>query len=121
MSKACLECGDSFKGRSDKKFCSDMCRNAYNNRENNYTNNTIKRVNAILKKNRKIMDELNPDGKITVTGKRLRDLGYNFDYFTNIYRTRNGNEYFFTYEQGYIKLDKDFYTLVRRDEENKSD
>lgn len=120
MQRNCLECGDTFKGRSDKKFCSDMCRNAYNNRENNYTNNTIKRVNLILRKNRKILADLNPDGKTTVNGKKLRDLGYNFDYFTNIYRTRNGNEYHFCYEQGYIKLDKDFYTLVRRDEDSRS-
>jgi YHS domain-containing protein len=115
MDRKCLECGDDFKGRSDKKFCSDFCRNAYNNRENNYTNNTIKRINFILRKNRRIMEELNPEGKITVSGKKLRDLGFNFDYFTNIYRTRNGNEYYFCYEQGYIKLDKDFYTLVKRD------
>ena len=27
----CLECKDPVKGRIDKKFCSDYCRNAYNN------------------------------------------------------------------------------------------
>lgn len=97
-----------------------MCRNAYNNRENNYTNNTIKRVNFILRKNRKILEELNPEGKTTVSGKKLRDLGFNFDYFTNIYCTRNGNEYRFVYEQGYLKLDKDFFTLVRRDDPPKN-
>lgn len=31
MEKNCPECGDKIIGRADKKFCSDACRNAYNN------------------------------------------------------------------------------------------
>ena len=34
MEKQCLECGDKIVGRIDKKFCSDGCRNAYNNKVN---------------------------------------------------------------------------------------
>lgn len=115
MSKECLECSDSFKGRSDKKFCSDSCRNAYNNRVNNYTNNTIKKVNHILRRNRRILEELNPTGKNTVHGSRLREMGFDFNYLTNVYRTKAGKAYVFCYEQGYLKLDNDFYTLVTRE------
>lgn len=115
MEKQCLECGDTIRGRSDKKFCTDSCRNAYNNRVNNYTNKTIKRVNHILRKNRRILESLNPDGKNTVHGSMLRDKGFNFKYFTNIYTTRAGKNYVFVYEQGFLKLDKDFYTLVKRE------
>ena len=32
--RKCLECGTVLKGRSDKKFCSDYCRNTYNNKVN---------------------------------------------------------------------------------------
>jgi YHS domain-containing protein len=117
MQNTCAECGDSFKGRSDKKFCSDACRNTFNNRENNYTNNTIKRINHILRKNRKILEQLNPEGKASVPGKRLRDLGFDFDYFTHVYRTKKGTIYYFCYEQGYLAIDADFYTLVRREED----
>ncbi len=116
MEKACQECGDPFRGRSDKKFCSDACRNTYNNRVNNYANAAIKRVNHILRKNRRILEALNPEGKTTVHGKKLRDRGFDFDYLTRIYRTRSGSEYVFVYEQGYLRLDNDFFTLVRREE-----
>ena len=37
MKKNCLECGEAFNGRIDKKFCSDYCRNTYNNKINNDT------------------------------------------------------------------------------------
>jgi hypothetical protein len=117
MNRTCLECGDSFRGRSDKKFCSDACRNSYNNRINNYTNKTIKRINHTLRKNRRILEELNPDGKTTVHGTKLRENGYDFNYFTNVYKTKAGKVYYFCYEQGFLKLDNDFYTLVKRDDE----
>jgi len=29
--KTCLACGKILKGRVDKKFCDDYCRNNYNN------------------------------------------------------------------------------------------
>ena len=32
--RLCLECGDHLKGRIDKKFCSDYCRNSFNNKVN---------------------------------------------------------------------------------------
>ena len=34
MKKQCPECGGNIIGREDKKFCSDYCRNAYNNKVN---------------------------------------------------------------------------------------
>ena len=32
-SKVCLACGKPLKGRIDKKFCDDYCRNNYNNQQ----------------------------------------------------------------------------------------
>ena len=32
--KNCLECSEKIVGREDKKFCSDGCRNSYNNKIN---------------------------------------------------------------------------------------
>jgi len=47
MQKACLECGDNIVGRIDKKFCSDGCRNAYNNKVNKDSKNLIRNTNNI--------------------------------------------------------------------------
>ncbi|RYF12576.1 MAG: DUF2116 family Zn-ribbon domain-containing protein, partial [Flavobacteriales bacterium] len=32
MNRFCLDCNTEIKGRADKKFCDDQCRNNYNNR-----------------------------------------------------------------------------------------
>ena len=54
MSKTCLECGDKIIGREDKKFCSDGCRNAYNNKMNKDQNNLMRNINNKLRKNYRI-------------------------------------------------------------------
>ena len=43
MEKKCLECESPLVGRVDKKFCSDYCRNSYNNKIN--TNNNFFTIN----------------------------------------------------------------------------
>lgn len=61
------------------------------------------------------MEELNPFGKTKVPKKKLVDKGFNFNYFTSIYRTKTGNTYYFCYEQGYLPLEDDFYALVKNE------
>jgi hypothetical protein len=112
--RSCLECGHQLNGRKDQKFCSDYCRNSYNNKQNEDANAYVRRINNILRKNRRILASLNPTGKITVDGITLAEEGFNFHYFTNIYTTQKGSRYIFCYEQGYIKLENDQYMLVHK-------
>ena len=108
----CQECGMKLSGRKDQKFCSDYCRNTHNNRLNEDATKYVRRINNILRKNRRILTHLNPKGKKTVDGITLAEEGFNFHYYTNIYTTKTGSQYFFCYEQGYLKLDDDRYMLV---------
>lgn len=110
--KICLDCGEIIKGRIDKKFCSDQCRNNYNNKLNRNANNYVRNINNILRKNRRILAELNPNGKATVKKDTLLSKGFIFKYFTERYITRQNKIYHFCYEYGYIELDNDFYALV---------
>lgn len=114
MSNQCLECSETFKGRSDKKFCSDACRNAYNNKFNKDATNLMRNVNRTLRKNRAILKELNPKGKTKSRKSTLLQHGFDFNYHTNIYTTKTGKHYYFCYEQGYLFLDNDYLALVER-------
>lgn len=110
--QVCPECGTSFKGRIDKKFCSDQCRTSFNNRLKSIEHSYIKEVNSILKKNRRILLHFNPDGKSKVSRETLRAKGFDFGYFTSTYTTRDGAQYFYCYDQGYLLLEKDHCLLV---------
>lgn len=112
--RICKKCGDKLKGRKDQKFCSDYCRNTFNNELNEDATNYVRRINNILRKNRRILERLNPTGKVTVDAIRLAEEGFNFHYFTNIYETKKGSVYYFCYEQGYIKIENNQYILVHK-------
>lgn len=115
MTKTCLECGEKIVGREDKKFCSDACRNAYNNKINKDSTNFMRNINNKLRKNYRILSELNIEGKAKTTRAKMLSKGFDFDFFTNILQTKTGNTYYFLYDQGYLPLDNDFYMLVKKD------
>ncbi len=118
MAKKCLECNEVFQGRSDKKFCSDMCRNAFNNKVKSNDVNLVRNINNALRKNRRILQELNPTGKSKASRSKLLEKGFDFNYFTNIYTTQKGARYFFCYDYGYLSIENDYFILVLRQEKD---
>lgn len=114
--KNCIECGKPVFGRADKKFCSDACRSSYNNKYLASASNYVRKVNHLLRKNRKILEVLNVDGKRKVHRDQLVREGFDFNFFTNVYVTKAGDEYRFCYEQGYLTLSDQFFLLVRKED-----
>ena len=114
--KVCLDCGESIKGRSDKKFCNDICRNSYNNKINSDTTNYVRNVNNILRKNRRILEENLKGETTTIPKQKLADKGFNFKYYTNQIITKNNHSYLYCYEFGYLLLDKEMVLIVKRKE-----
>ena len=115
--KYCLDCGELIKGRSDKKFCNDQCRNNYNNKQNSDTLAIVRNINSILKRNRKILEELIPaEGKTRITKSKLIEKGYILNYNTHTYTTQKGAVYHFCYEYGFLPLEGEWFMLVKREE-----
>lgn len=112
MEKTCPNCGNEIVGRIDKRFCDDQCRSSYYNKANRDSTNAVRKINNILRKNRRILEGLNPEGKAVVSKQELTSEGFSFNYFTNIYTTKTGKEYRFVYEHGYVELEKEKYGLV---------
>jgi hypothetical protein len=75
----------------------------------------MRNINNKLRKNYRILSELNPDGKSKTIRTKLLNKGFDFEFFTNILKTKTGNTYYFLYDQGYMLLDNDFYMLVKKD------
>ena len=115
--KVCLECGEKLVGRADKKFCSDQCRISYNNKLNSDETNYVRNVNNALRKNRRILTELNTTQKtVSVSREKLLEKGFDFKYLTSTFTTKGGKLYKYCYEQGYLEMDKGYYLLVVKKE-----
>ena len=112
--RLCPECGEVLNGRIDKKFCSDMCRNAFNNKINSDSTNYVRNINNCLRKNRRILEENLVGEKTTLSKQKLIDKGFNFKYFTNQIITKNNRAYFFCYEFGYLPLENELILIVKR-------
>ena len=113
--RACLECKAPLKGRVDKKFCSDYCRNAHNNSVNKNSKNLIRNINNRLRKNYRILEAFNPKDKTKTTRTKLLAKDFDFNYFTSTYTTKAGKVYYFVYDQGYLPLEDDYFALVKRE------
>ena len=112
--RKCLECKKPVIGRIDKKFCSDYCRNSFNNRVDRESKNLIRNINNRLRKNFRILSDLNSKGKTKVSRNRLYDKGFDFQLFTSIYKTKSGNIYFYVYDQGYLALENEMFLLIKK-------
>ncbi|MDB5248753.1 MAG: hypothetical protein JWQ40_3147 [Segetibacter sp.] len=116
--KTCLECNKVLKGRIDKKFCDDICRNSYNNKLNSDINGYVRNINNLLRRNRRILEESLPATEeiAKTTRQKLQEKGFQFKYFTHNYVNKKGNMYYFCYEFGYLILDGDWVLVVKRKE-----
>lgn len=112
MSKKCLNCQEEIEGRTDKKFCDAYCRSSFNNKQRAHEDAQTKYIQNKLKKNLRILNQLNPDGKVTVKREKLLVEGFDFKYITHYHTTKNGATYFFCFHQGYLQLDDQRVLLV---------
>jgi len=117
LSRLCLECGKSLKGRSDKKFCDDYCRNAHNNKAKIEENSYVRNIHKYLQRNRRILEELlGKESMVKQPKSNLINKGFHFHYHTHQYINKKGNIYYFCYEFGFLPLEGEWYLIVKRKE-----
>ncbi|SNT37098.1 hypothetical protein SAMN05421640_3611 [Ekhidna lutea] len=104
--KQCLQCGNPLVGRADKKFCDAYCRNSYNNQHKAAEEQYIMMVNSQIRRNRRILKDLCPEGKSTVRKEVLDRLGYDYRYFSSIFKSQFG-PYYLVYDYGFSPMTDD--------------
>ena len=119
--RSCLSCGNQLRGRVDKKFCNDYCRNSYNNvqKARNGYSPIVRNINNALIKNRRILTTVLSDRMETARANqdKLLRLGFHFGYQTHVYTTKTGRCYYYCYDYGYLALENDWYLIVKKKED----
>jgi hypothetical protein len=113
--KRCQSCSRQIFGRSDKKYCDDQCRNTYNNKLNSDSSNYMRRVNNILRKNRRILQDIAQSKNLKRTREQLYFEGYNFKFFTTYDKTTEGIELWYCYDMGLMILDNENVRVITND------
>lgn len=121
MSKAktvkryCLNCEKVITGRSDKKYCGDVCKNEHHNQNKSDFAYIEKRVKKKLKSNRDILKEiLGKQTSCIVTMDFLVGKGYEIGFLTH-YKDVGAKEtrYYYVFDYGFCEEDDGRLKVVK--------
>lgn len=112
----CKWCNYHLKGRTDKKFCNDYCRNSFHNQKSQVIRKTTRSINRKLYLNRQLLAEFQ---KFQIVNKEdLLHLGFDFYHFTHIKVLNDKKKYFFCYDIGYIFISNQKLKIIESQELN---
>lgn len=113
--RTCMLCQKTVRGRTDKKYCSEYCRNSYHNNLRAAGTNLMRNINHALARNRRILQELfgESPGILKTSKEQLMVNGFQWRYFTHMEQNRRGLNYFFCYDFGYREVKEDHLVIVR--------
>jgi hypothetical protein len=114
--KKCQFCDQTIQGRQDKKFCDDQCRSGFNNKIYTIHNKKMRYVNAVLKKNRKILESVYFEkniSPITIFESKIQELGFVLNFHTHIQELDGGETCTCCYDYGYISINKGMLAVIK--------
>lgn len=114
--RACTACGKIIRGRTDKRFCNDHCRNTYNNNLRAPENAYIRSITLSIRKNRSILQMvLGKKKNRHVNRAQLIEQGFRFRYHTHLENLSKGNDIVCCYDVGYQTIEQDKILVLRLD------
>ncbi len=111
----CIQCSNPiYVGRSIKKFCNPECKDKYNNAIKIKEQQEIKKVDTVLRRNRRVLKKLfdpKKSDKIVRREEMIRE-GFEFGFLTHVVVTKGKlNEITFCYDYGYREVANERYQL----------
>ena len=96
MEKYCIECGAPLGlfGRSDRKFCSQNCKNLWHNNKNSNYRTFRQRIISCMDRNHKILDKLIQAGIRSIDKNEIVSLGFSPGHSTSVTRYRTHIMYY---------------------------
>ena len=113
--RKCQNCQEKLEGRSDKKFCDDYCRTAFNYAKYKKKPPLYMKIKKQLQLNRNILIHFNKGGKVSVRKELLLEKGFDPHFFTHYWKNAYGQVYLFCFEYGFMKIHqngKSKYVLI---------
>ena len=114
----CKQCGQPINlsvGRKDRLFCNEICKNRYHNEQIYEEQQEVKRIQLILKKNRRILKKMfTRKDRDLIAKERLLKEGYEFDYHTHFVISKTKQyPYTFCFDYGYRKVNEELFKVVK--------
>lgn len=115
MKLNCQQCTASFKGRSDKKFCSIACKNAWHTQHRIATRNAVAEIDGYLHRNREILATLTGNAStIELDRLVLTRTGFKYEFHTGTYLSKEGKMYRIVYDYAWMDFSDQKILIVRK-------
>ncbi len=114
--KKCKICSQPISGRSDKKFCSQKCKNYYHTNLIRVTRKAVHQIDIILHRNRSILLEILGKSKTQLKIERV-DLDtrkFNFKYHTHLQVNSQGKIYYYVYDFAWMEFSNNEVLIIRK-------
>lgn len=113
----CLQCSNEFEGRSNQKFCSMRCKNAFHNKQNKEREARVIKINKILHKNWTTLHRLYEVYRSAPISMEIAKAhGFNHDFFTHVHHSPIGEKYTMAYDIGFKHhIDNQIQIIVAQD------
>jgi predicted nucleic acid-binding Zn ribbon protein len=115
MERNCKQCGKTLHGRTDKKFCSLACKNAYNVSQRKATRTEVREVDACLHRNWEILATLMGDSKKEMFDRAILSRArFKWEFMTGIYFNKVGKMYRIIYDYAWMDFSDQQVLVVRK-------
>jgi hypothetical protein len=111
----CKHCGKSFRGRTDKQYCSSVCKNAFHRQRYLDAKKHFKAVDHILHRNYNILSNL-PWGNaksLLFPEKELLALGFRPDYCTRLFVNKKRRHFLVLCNFAWSKMENEMIWIIR--------
>lgn len=115
LCKQCSKLINPEKGRKDRVFCDENCKNKFHNTQTFLEEKEIKRIQLLLKKNRRVLKKMfaRPD-RDEVKKERLLKAGFDFNYHTHFVTSKiKRNQFIFCFDYGYRTVSEETFKIVK--------
>jgi hypothetical protein len=98
----CTACNKDFEGRSNQKFCSTKCKNAYHNVKNKEKEAHLIETNRMLHKNWTVLGKLYDIYRSSpISIEIAKSFGFTDKYHTHVHKSPRGEQYTMVYDYGF--------------------
>ncbi len=113
--RKCTICGKELVGRTDKRFCSSLCKANYHKRLSKSTKCATAEIDKILHRNRSILLEIIGKGRsqMKVPLIELERRKFNFNYMTKYITNKQGKVYHYVYDFSYMTFSSNEVLIIR--------
>jgi hypothetical protein len=116
--RRCQQCNEPINlnaGRRDRIFCDAGCKNKYHNIQLYNEQQEIKRIQLVLKKNRRTLKKFFArNDRDQIPRESLLKEGFEFDYHTHQVTSKiKGNQFIFCFDYGYCQRENNTYKVVK--------